>query len=100
MIFPTCVIMRFQQRGGQDSKNINKDTFCRLSVTSAQCIIGTEKYPDNSILSNYGDDDYSQGNGQFEEAFRALTKNDFLQPNNLDDDFRHSFVSVVIIGYN
>ena len=37
------IIVGFQQRSRQDSQNLNNDTFCRLPVTSAQCIIGTEK---------------------------------------------------------
>ena len=35
-----------------------------MPITSAQCVIGTEKYPDSAILLNYDDDDYSQGYGQ------------------------------------
>ena len=69
---------------------MNNDTFCRLLVTSAQCIIGTEKYPDSGILLNYNDDDYSQGYGQIKEAFKALTKDDILQPYISEDDFRSS----------
>ena len=45
----------------QNDQNLNNDTFYRMPVTSAQCIIGTEKNPDNAILLNYDDDDYSQG---------------------------------------
>ena len=55
------IIVGFQQRSRQDSQNLNNDTFCRLPVTSAQCIIGTEKYPDAGKLLNYDDDVYSQG---------------------------------------
>ena len=53
----------FQQRARQDSQNIKKDTFFRLPVTSAQCVVGTEKSPRASIILNYvgDDDDYSQG---------------------------------------
>ena len=61
-----------------------------MPVTSCQCIIGTEKYPDNSILLNYNDDDYSQGYGQRKEAFTALTKDNILQPCKTEDDFRSS----------
>ena len=46
------IIIGFQQRDRQDSQNLNNDTFCRLPVVSAQCIIGTEKYPDAGILLN------------------------------------------------
>ena len=80
MNVPIWVIIRFQQRDRPDSQNLNNDTFCRLHVTSGQCIIGTEEYPQNSILKNYDDDEYSQGYGQIEEAFRVLTKDDILQP--------------------
>ena len=69
---------------------MNNDTFYRPPVTSAQCIIGTEKYPDRAILLKYEDDDYSQGYGQIKEAFRALTKDNILQPYISEHDFRSS----------
>ena len=54
--------------------------FCRLPVVSGQCFIGKKKYPDSAISLNYDDDDYSQGYAHIKEAFRALTKDDILQP--------------------
>ena len=87
---PIWVIVGFQQRDRQDSQNINSDTFYRPSVKNAQCIIGT-KNPDSGILLNYDDDDaYSHENGQINEAFRALTKNDILKPYTSNNDFRSS----------
>ena len=100
MNVPIWVIIGFQQRDRQNSQNLNNDTFCRLPVVSAQCIIGTEKYPDAGILLNYDDDDYSQGYHQIKEAFRALTKDDILQPYISEADFRRSNVAVNDIGYN
>ena len=47
---PIWIIIGFQQQDRQSSQNENNDTFYRPSVTSAQCIIGTEKYPDSSTL--------------------------------------------------
>ena len=78
---------------------MNNDTFYRPLVTSAQCIIGTEKYPDSGILLNYNHDDYSQGYGQLKEAFKALTKDNLLQPYISDADFR-SNNDGDNIGYN
>ena len=52
--------------------------------------MGTEKYPDTAILLNFGDDDYSEGHGQIKEAFKALTKDNILQPYITEDDFRSS----------
>ena len=98
MNVPIWIIIGFQQRDRQDSQNMNKDTFCRLPVVSAQCIIGTEKYPDAGILLNYDDDDYSQGYHQIKEAFRALTKDDILQPYISEADFRRSNAVVNDIG--
>ena len=66
---------------------MNNDTFYRPLVTSAQCIIGTEKYPDSGVLLNYNDDDYSQGYGQIQEA---LTKDNLLQQYISEHDFRWS----------
>ena len=84
------IIVRFQQQDRQDSQILNKYIFYRPPVTSAQCLIGTENYPDNSLLLNYDDDDYSQGFGQIKEVFRALTKNDILKPYIPDDELRSS----------
>ena len=100
MNVPIWIIIGFQQRDRQDSQNLNNDTFCRLPVVSAQCIIGTEKYPDAGIVLNYEDDDYSQGYRQIKEAFRALTKDDILQPYISEADFRRSNAAVNDIGYN
>ena len=79
---------------------MNNDTFCRLPVVSAQCIIGTEKYPDAGILLDYNNDDYSQGYHQIKEAFKALTKDDILQPYISDDDFKTSNIRADDVGYN
>ena len=79
---------------------MNNDTFCRLPVVSAQCIIGTEKYPDTGVLLNYDDDDYSQGYHQIKEASKALTKDHILQPYISEEDFRASNVRAADVGYN
>ena len=100
MNVPMWIIIGFQQQNRQDSQNLNHDTFCRLLVVSAQCIIGKEKYPDAGILLNYGDDDYAQGYHQIKEAFKALTKDDILQPYISEEDFRTSNVRAADVGYN
>ena len=96
---PVWIFVAFQQNDRQNDQNLNNDTFYRPLVTSAQCIIGTEVYPDSGILLNYNDDNYSQGYGQVKEAFKALTKDNFLQPYISDDDFRSSN-NDNNIGYN
>ena len=78
---------------------MNNDTFCRLPVVSAQCSIETEKYPDSAIILNYDDDDYSQGYHQIKEVFKALTKDDILQPYICEEDFRSSDVTANDVGY-
>ena len=93
------IIIGFQQQNGQRSQNLNNDSFCRLPVVSAQCIIGTGNYPDSAILLNYDDDDYSQGYGQFKEASSDLTKDDILKPYISDHDFRSSN-ECIFVGYN
>ena len=85
---PIWVFVAFQQHDRQHDQTLNNDTFYRMRVTSAQCIIGTEKYPDSATLLIYDDDDYCQGYGQIKEAFRALTKDNILQPYISEDDFR------------
>ena len=97
--FPIWVFVAFQQQDRQHDQTLNNDTFYRLPVTSAQCIIGTEKYPDSATLLNYDDDDYSQGYAQVKEDFRALTKDNILQPYIGEDDFR-SDKNGNNIGYN
>ena len=96
---PIWVFVAFQQHDRQHDQTLNNDTFYRMPVSSAQCLIGTEKYPDSAILLNYDDDDYSQGYGQIKEAFRALTKDNILQPYINEDDFR-SDNNGNNIGYN
>ena len=84
---PIWIIVGFQQSDRQHNRNLNNDTFYRPPVTSAQCIIGTEKDPDSAILLIYNDDDYSQGYSQNIEAFRALSRDDILKPYISDNDF-------------
>ena len=100
MNVPIWINIGFQQQDRQDSQNLKNDTFCRLPVVSAHCVIGTEKSPDARILLNYIDDDYSQGYHQIEEAFKALTKDDILQPYISEEDFRTSNVRAADVGYN
>ena len=87
---PTWIFVGFQQNDRQHDQNLNNDTFVRLPVISAQVVIGTERYPDSAILQNYEDDDNSQGYGQIKEAFKALTKDNILQPYISDHDFKSS----------
>ena len=96
---PIWIFVAFQQNDRQNDQNLNNDTFYRPLVTSVQCIIGKENYPDSGILLNYNDDNYSQGYGQIKEAFKVLTKDNFLQPYISDDDFRSSN-NGDNIGYN
>ena len=85
---PIWIFVSFQQNDRQNDQNLNNDTFYRPLVTSVQCIIGTEKNPVSGISLNYNDDNYNQGYGQTKQAFKALTKDDILQPYISDKDFR------------
>ena len=100
MNVPIWIFIGVQQRDRQDSQNLINDGFFRLPVTSVQCIIGTEKYPEACIFLYYDDDEHSQGCSQIEEAFRALTEDNILQPYISDDDSRSSNAWVVELGYN
>ena len=98
---PIWIIMGFQQRDRLESQILKNDSFCRLPVTSAQCIIGSEEYLEAGILLNYDDDDdYAQGYSQIKEAFRAVTKDGILEPYVSDDDFRSWNAGVVELGCN
>ena len=92
---PIWIIVSFQQSDRKRDQNLNNDTFYRPPV-SAQCIFGTEKYPDSAMLLNYNDDDYSQGYSQIIEAFRVLSKDDILKPYISDDDFRSTNDGIMI----
>ena len=70
-----------------------------MPVVSAICVISTENYPNAGILLNYNDDDYIQGYREIQQAFKALTKDDILQPYISDHDFRSSN-NVNNVGYN
>ena len=94
------IILGFQQRYRQDSQNLNIDTLCKLAVTSSQCIIGTENYPNAGILLNHDDDDYSQGYTQNKEASRASTKDDILQPYISLDILGSSNIRIDDVGFN
>ena len=52
------------------------------------------------MLSNYNIDDYSLGYGQTKEVFRALTKNDTLQPYISDNNFRSPILRADDVGYS
>ena len=97
---PISIFIGFQQQDRQDSQILIRYTFCRLPVVSNQCIIGTEKYPDAGILLNYDDDDYAQGYHQVKEAFKALTKDDILQPYVSEEDFKSSNAAANDVDYN
>ena len=100
MNVPKWIIVGFQQRDGQNSQNLNNDTFCRLPVSSAQFITSTEKWPDAGLFLTYDEDDYSQGCAQIEDVSRTLTKNDTLPPYFSDHDLRSSNVRDDDVGYN
>ena len=86
---PIWFFVVFQQMYRQDSQNLNNDTFCRPPVTYAHVVIGTERYPDKSLIIDYDEDDSSQGDGQTNDAFKALTQ-DILQPFISEHDYRSS----------
>ena len=53
--------MVFQRRDQQNLQKLNIDTFFIPPVTSAECIIETQKLTDTGNSFNYPDDDFSQG---------------------------------------
>ena len=87
---PIWIFTVFRQSDREHDQNLNNENLCRLPFTSAQCNIGSKRYPDSASLLPYNDDDQSQGYGQMKEAFRARTKDDLLRPEISQDDFRSS----------
>ena len=55
---PIIRIIGFQQQDRENSQILKIDTFHRLPVTSAQCIVGNQKILDSAFLLHYDDDDY------------------------------------------
>ena len=55
-------------------------------MSSAHCIIGTQKNADAGIILSYADDEYSQGYTQIGQVFTCLTKGDIRQPYRSDHD--------------
>ena len=102
---PIWIIVGFHRRNRQESQSWNDDTFYRPSVRSGKGLIGTEKYPDTSILLNNDDDDYLQECGQYKETFRPLAKHDIPKPFILDLVYRSTNVNDGVeidntVGYN
>ena len=88
---PTWIFTVFHQGDREHDQHLNNDSFCRLPLINAQCVTGTERYPDSAMLLNYDDDEYSQRYGEIKEAFRALTHDNILQPRyKSEDDYRSS----------
>ena len=55
---PKRIYVVFQQNDRQHDQKLNNVTFYRMPVTSVQCIIGSENYPDSVVSPIYNDDDY------------------------------------------
>ena len=60
------------QRDQFNQQHHNNDTFYRPSVVNAQCIIGSEKFPDTGTYCNYAIDKYSPAYGEIVSCFRHL----------------------------
>ena len=56
---PIWIFVGVQRMDRKDSQILNNDSFYRTSVTNAHVLIGTERYPDNSLLLKYDDDENS-----------------------------------------
>ena len=74
------VMVAFMQGDQFNQLHQNNNTFYRPSVVNAQCIIGSEKFPDAGINCNYAIDKYSQAYGEIVSCFRHLAKDNNLQP--------------------
>ena len=84
---PMYVIVGFMQRDQFNEQHQNNDIFCKPNVVNAQCIIGSEKFPDAGIICNYAIDEYSQAYGEFFSCLRHLAKDNILKPYITQKDF-------------
>ena len=87
---PIYVIVGFMQRDQFNQQYQNNDTFYRPSVVNAQCIIGSEKFPDAGRICDYAIAKYLQAYGEIVSCFRHLAKNNILQPYFTQKDFVNS----------
>ena len=94
---PICVIVGYMQRDQFNQQHQNFDTFRRPSVANAQCIRGSEKYPDAGLNCNYAIYKCSQAFGEMVSCFKHLaviiisqsysTQKDFITSNNCPDGY-------------
>ena len=84
---PIYVLVGFMQWDQFIQQYRSNDTIYRPSVVNAQCIIGSEKFPDTGINCNYDFDKYSQAYGGSASCFRHLAKDNILQPYITQKDF-------------
>ena len=70
-----------------DAAAQDNSDFFRPHVLSAQCIIGTEKYPETGINTDYAKNKKSQAYGELLSFFKHLSKANILQPYISKDDF-------------
>ena len=73
------VIVGFMQRSQFDQQHQNNVIINRQGKLNAQCIIGSEQFPDAGIKCNYAIDKYSQAYGEIVSCFRYLAKDNILQ---------------------
>ena len=84
---PIYLVVGFIQRDQFNQQHQNSDTFYRPSVVNAQCIFGSEKFPDAGISCNYAIDKYSQAYAEFVSCFGHLAKDNILPPYITQKDF-------------
>ena len=84
---PIYVIVGFKQKDQFNQQHQYVDVSNRLSVVIAQCIIGSQKFPDAGINCNYAFDKYSQAYGEINSCFRHLSEDNTLQPYIKQKDF-------------
>ena len=84
---PIESIVDFMQRDQFNQQLQNNGTFYRPSVVNAQCIIGSEKFPDAGLNCIYAIDEHSQPYGEIVSCFRHLAKDNILQPDIIQKGF-------------
>ena len=75
------------QRDQFNQQHQNNGTFYRPSVVKAQCVFGSEKFPDAGINYNYAFDKYSEAYGEIVSWFRHLAEDKISRPHNTQKDF-------------
>ena len=81
-------MVAIQKRNKIDAASQDMSVFFGPRVLIAQCLIGTERYPEKCVNTEHAKHNFSQAYAELSSCFRDLSKDNFLQPYVAKDDIR------------